>query len=91
MCAAAIGDRQERIYLGISSKLKLPKEVSREVEKGKAFGVVIRKYTQDERRDKKLSLVTDQLIYRRELFGEAIKMPILSIRTGNIMIKLVEC
>ena len=53
--------------------MKLPKEVSRRIEKGEAFGVVIRDYAQEHRQDKKLSPMTDQLIYRKELFAEAIR------------------
>lgn len=44
VCVVALVDPKGDIYMGISNKLPLPKEVSGRIEKGEQFGVAIREF-----------------------------------------------
>jgi len=49
VCVAALIDRSSSVYLGISNKLPLPKEVSNKIADGKQFGEVIREFMSNTR------------------------------------------
>jgi len=73
VCVAVIYKNPETYFMGISSKLALPKEVSLLVEHGSQFGEVIRAYQSQNVDDKKLVALAEKLINRKEAFTEAIR------------------
>lgn len=73
ICAAAICDKNGQIFLGLGSKLQLPRKVSEEIKKGGFFGIVIRDYEKGHKEDRNLKSVTQFLIKRREPFSEAMR------------------
>lgn len=44
VCVSAIVDGEDNVYVGVSNKLALPKEVSERVSHGEQFGEVIREF-----------------------------------------------
>lgn len=72
VCVAALLDRDKKIYLGVSSKLKIPDEVSSSVENGTPFGQAIRSYSKTQN-NPKVKKYVEQLITREEAFIEAVK------------------
>jgi len=72
VCIAVIYDK-ENLCVGVSSKLALPKAVSKRIEKGEFFGTVIRQYAQTLPKEKYLSQWLQMLISRKTLFKEAIR------------------
>ena len=72
ICAAVICDKDKITYLGLSSKLQLPKEVSDEIKKGKSFGKAIRDFHQKNKNNSSLIKIVNLLISRKEAFREAI-------------------
>lgn len=44
VCVVALVDQRGNVYIGISDKLPLPKEVSKRIGKGEQFGAVIREF-----------------------------------------------
>jgi len=73
VCVAAIYKNPETYFIGISSKLALPKEVSSQVKNGDQFGEVIRAYQNRNVNDTKMSILVEKLINRQEAFTEAIR------------------
>lgn len=73
VCVAAIYDQKRNVYIGISSKLRLPKDVSNKIIKGGFFGQVIREYKKKHRGDNNLKPLIQTLITREKPFSEAIR------------------
>lgn len=71
VCIACIKNIEGKESIGISSKLKLPKEVSNAIKNNEQFGVAIRNYLIDSKEEEKE--IIQMLIDRKELFTEAIK------------------
>lgn len=71
VCAAALYDRNN-VYVGVSSKLQLPQEVSIGIEKGQQFGDLIRKYSEEHDNDIDMNVILNELISRRKSFAEAL-------------------
>lgn len=72
VCVAVIKVK-EKEYLGISSKLVLPTEVSNEIKQGVQFGEAIRGYKlKNSGKGDIFDHWINELISRRKLFGEAI-------------------
>lgn len=72
ICVAAVLDNNKKIHLGVSSKLKIPDEVSASIGKGASFGQAIRSYAETQN-NPKIKKYVEQLITREEAFLEAIK------------------
>ena len=72
VCAAVIVDRENKKYIGVSSKLCLPKKVSEEITKGKQFGLVIRDFKRENSKNKNILPILNNLIKRDLSFKEAI-------------------
>lgn len=70
--AAAAITNGEGVYVGVSSKLELPCEVSQAVAEGKNFGDEIRAYA-DKNKDRKMKYILESLITRKDAFYEAIR------------------
>jgi non-canonical (house-cleaning) NTP pyrophosphatase len=71
VCVCALVERNGAVYLGISDKTPLSKEVSETVKAGDSFGKSIRKYREtcdDEEKE-----LTDRLISREQEFSDAIE------------------
>jgi len=68
-CAAAIINREENFFLGVSKELPLPQEVSWQIEEKKEFGVVIRDYASKKGKDKDV----EELISREKSFSRALQ------------------
>lgn len=76
VCVSAIIDKQEKYFLGISSKLQLPKEVADRTESGEQFGQVIREFSKKYNNPEMLKL-NESLITRKVAFTEAINNALL--------------
>jgi len=72
VCAAVIVDRENRKYIGVSSKLCLPKKVSEEIRKGKQFGLAIRDFKRENSNNRNILPILNNLIKRDLSFKEAI-------------------
>ena len=80
ICVAVIIDKDNKNYVGVSSKFPLPKKVSELVKQGKKFGVEIRKFEKETETDSNLASVVSNLIKRDVAFREAIKNSYLAYR-----------
>jgi len=80
ICAAVICDKDKTTYLGLSSKLQLPKEVSDKIKRGKSFGKAIRDFQQKNKNKDSLIRIANLLISRKEAFREAITNAFLVYR-----------
>jgi len=72
VCVAVILDKENKKYIGVSSKLCLPRSVSDKIKKGGQFGVVIRDFEKENNEDKDILLIIKKLIKRNVAFKEAI-------------------
>jgi len=72
VCAAVILDRENKKYVGVSSKLCLPKAASERIKEGNQFGLVIRDFEREHYEDKNILLIIKKLIKRDIAFREAI-------------------
>jgi inosine/xanthosine triphosphatase len=79
VCVAAIYTKDGELFLGISSKLQLPKFVSDEVKKGRQFGETIRNYKLLNDNDKNIEELIVELISRKKSFNEALNNAFLAI------------
>lgn len=73
VCAAVIIDKDGGKYVGVSSKLSLPKKVSEEIKQGEQFGQIIRDFEKDNKNDSDILPVISNLIKRDVAFKEAIR------------------
>lgn len=73
VCVAAIFTPQGQEYIGISSKLQLPIEVSEQIKQGNQFGQIIRDFEEKHLPQQSLKIIIDELISRKLSFGEAIR------------------
>lgn len=81
VCVVAIVDRSNNIYLGISSKLPLPKEVSDKVAGGKQFGEVIREFRNSTKETSPVFIqYIQELIDRKKSFLEALNIAFLAYK-----------
>lgn len=71
VCVASIYDKQD-VYVGVSSKLQLPLEVSIGVKQGLQFGDLIRKYAKDHDNDDTIKAIINELTSRNKSFNEAL-------------------
>jgi len=83
VCVAIIMDNEGRKYIGLSSKLSLPKEVSERVKQGEQFGQVIREFGKDNRKNRDILPVITSLIKRDVAFKEAITNSYLIYKNKN--------
>lgn len=72
VCVAVILDKEDKKYIGISSKLRLPKSVSEKIKKGEQFGKAIRNFKKENYKDKNILPIINNLIKRDIAFKEAI-------------------
>lgn len=72
VCVAVIIDKEDRKYIGISSKFALPKKVSARIKQGEQFGRAIREFEKDNQDNKDILPVISYLIRRDVAFKEAI-------------------
>jgi len=72
VCVAVILDKENKKYIGVSSKLCLPKSVSEKIKKGGQFGLIIREFEKENCKDKNILLIIKKLIKRDVSFKEAI-------------------
>ncbi len=72
VCVCTIIDKDDNIYIGVSSKTPLPKAVSLGVENKEQFGELIRKYKELNAND--FEGYIDRLVKRDYEFVEAIKI-----------------
>ena len=72
VCAAVILDRENKRYIGVSSKLCLPRLVSDKIKRGGQFGLAIRDFEKENYKDKNILLIIKKLIKRNVAFKEAI-------------------
>lgn len=73
----------KRQYLGISSKLALPFEVSNEVRSGSEFGPLIEKFAKDNEKNDEKSDLANTLISRREAFLQSLANIWLAMRSDQ--------
>jgi len=88
VCAAAIVDHDKNVFLGIGSKLQLPEEVSRKIDRGEQFGVVIREYQKKYQKDKNSQQFISRFVTRKESFFEAIRNAYTSYVNKNHYLSL---
>ena len=72
VCSVAINDHQNS-FIGLSSPVPVPNEVSRLVLEGLQFGEEIRKYRETKSLDQKMQLIIDELINRSDSFSTALE------------------
>jgi len=72
VCVAVIIDNVGKKYIGLSSKLSLPRIVSERIKKGEQFGQVIREFEKNNRNSENILSVVSNLIKRDVAFKEAI-------------------
>jgi len=72
VCVAAIYGNKRQPFVGIGSKLGLPTEVSKCIEKGLFFGKLIREYRDNDKNSKSEEMI-DELVTRENSFTEAIR------------------
>jgi len=78
VCVTALIDCFGNVYVGISRKLPLPKEVSNEVKSGKQFGEVIRRFMKDTKETSPSFIEhIQELIDRKKSFSEALNSALL--------------
>jgi non-canonical (house-cleaning) NTP pyrophosphatase len=84
VCVAALIDRSSNVYLGISNKLPLPKEVSNKIENGKQFGKIIREF-RDKTKETAPSFIEyiQELIDRKKSFSEALTTALFAYKFNN--------
>ncbi|OGY12215.1 MAG: hypothetical protein A3A58_00580 [Candidatus Blackburnbacteria bacterium RIFCSPLOWO2_01_FULL_41_27] len=83
VCVVALINKKGDLFLGISSKLRLPKEVSEKIKKGERFGNVVREYQHKNKNDSVLYKFTECLINRKKLFSEAISNACAEYRNSS--------
>jgi len=72
VCVAVITDSAMKDYIGVSSKLCLPRAVSEQVQGGRPFGHVIRDFANSRGGDFGLAPIISSLVRRETAFAEAI-------------------
>ncbi len=77
VCAAVIVDKDMREFVGISSKLRLPTEVSKKIFKGKQFGQIIHKFAAYQNKNSYGNKIASLLVSREQAFKEAINCALL--------------
>lgn len=80
VCITAIYTKNNSYYLGISSKLPLPKTVSEKIDSGEAFGIVIRQHQDQLSKESPEYLLAEKLIDRKELFTQSTQNAFLAYR-----------
>ena len=80
VCVVAIF-YNNKIYIGISNKIKLPQSVSDDIKKGKEFGKVIREYKNVN--EKEFEMI-EELITRKKSFLEALDRAYIQLSTDKI-------
>jgi len=83
ICVASIYDGNN-FYTGISQPIPLPASVSKSIEKGHEFGVVIREYSKNKKVNSKDNV--QELISRHNSFKSAIEEAFSKITDKNIVI-----
>lgn len=78
VCVAAIVDLEGNTFIGVGSKLQLPRDVSDQIKKGDQFGEVIREYEITHKQNKKMRQLVQELITRKSAFEQAITNAYLS-------------
>lgn len=74
VCSAAVVNKKGDVFIGVSRKLPLPSKVSKIVENGGQFGVVIREFFDSmDKSENKMIAHVNQLISREDAFTEAIQ------------------
>lgn len=73
VCVSAIVDKNDNIYLGISDKLPLPKEVSDKISNGEQFGEAVRDFMKSaENKSPDFISHIEELINRKRSFSLAL-------------------
>lgn len=83
VCVVALVDDQKRLFLGVSSKLELPKEISDKVKLGEKFGEVVRRYQSEHGQEKNIHDLLELLINRKQSFIEATKNAYLTFLSSE--------
>ena len=83
VCSVAINDHQNS-FVGLSSPVPVPNEVSRLVLEGLQFGEEIRKYKETNNLDHEMQLIVDELINRSESFSTALERALEQMRNKAI-------
>ncbi|TSC94255.1 MAG: NTPase [Parcubacteria group bacterium Licking1014_1] len=80
-CVAAIVDKNDNIYVGISNKLPLPDKVSKRLANGEQFGEVIRDFKKITKEESSEFIgYIDELITRKKSFSTAFNISFLAYR-----------
>ncbi len=88
VCVSAIVDREDNVYIGISNKLPLPKEVSERVLRGEHFGEVIREFMKNtEETSPEFLDHIRELIERKKSFESAFHASLFSYRFNKHFIQ----
>jgi inosine/xanthosine triphosphatase len=85
VCVAALIDQKGNVYIGISNKLPLPRDVSEDVEKGKQFGESIREFMKNLQKNSakhstQLIEHIQELIDRKKSFSMAINTALFAFK-----------
>lgn len=85
VCVAALVDQRGDIYIGISNKLPLPREVSECIERGEQFGVVIREFMKNIQNNSlnnstQLIEYIQELIDRKKSFSMALSTALFAFK-----------
>ena len=83
VCVSAIVDKKDNVYIGVSNKLPLPKEVSEKVLRGEQFGEVIREFMKNTKEVAPEFLDhIRELIERKKSFTSAFRTSFLRYRSN---------
>ena len=77
VCAAVIIDQDKKEFVGISSKLRLPAEVSEKISRGNQFSQIIREFAAYQNKNPYENKVVSLLVSREQAFKEAINCAFL--------------
>ena len=81
VCVSAIVDKKDNVYIGVSDKLPLPKEVSKRVFRGEQFGEVIREFMKNTKETAPEFLDhIQELIERKKSFTSAFRTSFLTYK-----------
>jgi non-canonical (house-cleaning) NTP pyrophosphatase len=87
VCVAALIDCSGNVYVGISRKLPLPKEVSNEIENGKQFGEAIREFMKNTKETSPSFIEhIQELIDRKKSFSEALNSALLIFKFKKVFV-----
>lgn len=73
VCVSVVIDAKGNQFVGVSSKIRLPLKVDREIRKGFSFGEKIREYQKLHKKEKKVQTILENLITRNKLFIQALE------------------